>query len=500
MVALDVAVALLEDGRVIATDGFNFFDDTPSNYTIRLDTSFSEELEAWKDIASIAVLPRELEEGGSLVIGVKNDGTLVHTGNSFYSFSGWEDIASVYPTYNGSALVGLKFDGSLVVWNADGVPNAIFGWERIGIPEAAVAYRNGQAADPYMLEPGTAAGGENPEEPESEPQPQPEEEDEPAVETMDYGMFLGAAWIDTANVNIQSVYDRGGTILNIEAFAGNTMRFTLTSVSAGRKRIAEVRGECELEDGIGTADFEDDGWGNAGTLTFVFSEHGGITVTPVITRAGEGANWYIGASPVKLYAAGAEAGYTGPLEHEQRVIVTARGSSAEVSLEIWNGGDWEKRLTASGTVGSNGIAENISEGSMTTPQGTFDLGFAFGVDPVETNLDFKTVRPDTYWVDDPASAYYNMWQNGTAGRDWDSAEALYPQFTEGNMRHCIVIEFNGDGLSSDGVRPGCGSVIFLCGRAGSLSSTYGDVYIPEADMLTLLSYLDETKEPVIQIQ
>ena len=80
MVALDVAVALLEDGRVIATDGFNFFDDTPSNYTIRLDTSFSEELEAWKDIASIAVLPRELEEGGSVVIGVRTMGRLYMRG------------------------------------------------------------------------------------------------------------------------------------------------------------------------------------------------------------------------------------------------------------------------------------------------------------------------------------------------------------------------------------------------------------------------------------
>ena len=51
------------------------------------------------------------------------------------------------------------------------------------------------------------------------------------------------------------------------------------------------------------------------------------------------------------------------------------------------------------------------------------------------------------------------------------------------MRHCIVIEFNGDGLSSDGVRPGCGSVIFLCG-AGRIPVLYlRDVYIPEADML-----------------
>ena len=68
------------------------------------------------------------------------------------------------------------------------------------------------------------------------------------------------------------------------------------------------------------------------------------------------------------------------------------------------------------------------------------------------------------------------------------------------MRHCIVMEFNGNGLTSDGVKPGAGSVIFFCGRAGELTPTNGDIYIQDSDMLKILSYLDKSKAPVIAVR
>ena len=74
------------------------------------------------------------------------------------------------------------------------------------------------------------------------------------------------------------------------------------------------------------------------------------------------------------------------------------------------------------------------------------------------------------------------------------------QFTKGKMRHCIVMEFNGNGLTSDGVKPGAGSVIFFCGRAGELTPTNGDIYIQDSDMLKILSYLDKSKAPVIAVR
>ena len=93
-----------------------------------------------------------------------------------------------------------------------------------------------------------------------------------------------------------------------------------------------------------------------------------------------------------------------------------------------------------------------------------------------------------------------MWRETTTGKDWSSAEALYSQFTKGKMRHCIVMEFNGNGLTSDGVKPGAGSVIFFCGRAGELTPTNGDIYIQDSDMLKILSYLDKSKAPVIAVR
>ena len=64
----------------------------------------------------------------------------------------------------------------------------------------------------------------------------------------------------------------------------------------------------------------------------------------------------------------------------------------------------------------------------------------------------------------------------------------------------IYIEHNGNGFSSDNVRPGYGSAIGLRGQNGSLSPTYGDVDISANDMKDLLSKLDADKNPVIEIK
>jgi len=58
---------------------------------------------------------------------------------------------------------------------------------------------------------------------------------------------------------------------------------------------------------------------------------------------------------------------------------------------------------------------------------------------------------------------------------------------------------NGSGFSSENVTPGKGSAIGLRGQYGSLSPTYGDVDISYSDMIDLLSRLDATKNPVIEI-
>ena len=61
---------------------------------------------------------------------------------------------------------------------------------------------------------------------------------------------------------------------------------------------------------------------------------------------------------------------------------------------------------------------------MTTPQGTFDLGFAFGVESGRNQPGFLKRCGRTPIGLTILRPHYNMWQNGTAGRDWDSAETL----------------------------------------------------------------------------
>lgn len=144
-------------------------------------------------------------------------------------------------------------------------------------------------------------------------------------------------------------------------------------------------------------------------------------------------------------------------------------------------GVWRLTHSFAANVGKHGVTDDKTEGDKKTPTGYYALGFAFGNMPQpDTTWPYREVTPDSYWVDDPASASYNTWVEDTGTRDWNSAEHL-SDFPDA-YAYALVIEYNMHPIVS-----GKGSAVFLhCGD----HPTSGCVAVLPADMLTLLSWLD----------
>ena len=143
-------------------------------------------------------------------------------------------------------------------------------------------------------------------------------------------------------------------------------------------------------------------------------------------------------------------------------------------------------------VGQNGVSQEKTEGDRKTPQGLFFLGHAFGCEepPADIAMGFRRVTQDSYWVDDGNSHYYNQWVEGTAYKDWVSAEHLadYPA----QYALAVVVQYN-----NDPPRPGMGSAIFLhCGER----PTMGCIAIAHDRMAEVLTWLRPEKLPMILIE
>ncbi len=173
----------------------------------------------------------------------------------------------------------------------------------------------------------------------------------------------------------------------------------------------------------------------------------------------------------------------------QLVTVDVTDSTVIRFYEYRNGWVENEALRCSGFVGVNGIAANRREGSGTTPIGLYGVGEAFYMHtPPATALPTFRITEDTYWVDDADSAYYNQRVEGTADKDWRSAEHMidYPD----NYGYGFVVEYN------TACTPGAGSAIFF--HVGS-NPTLGCIATTEAMVLNYLAVLDPACNPHILI-
>lgn len=190
-----------------------------------------------------------------------------------------------------------------------------------------------------------------------------------------------------------------------------------------------------------------------------------------------------------------------PYEYTQKVTVSASGSdtSAKFVLYDWIDGGWEEKFSCNAKVGKNGIGTNYGEGKSVTPQGIFKLGVVLSPSTPNGNMPYYKVSSSTCVVDDVNSPLYNTICDSAYVPSGVDIDPIGKTLVSGNMNACIFIEHNGDGYSSDNVTPGMGSVITVCGCNYTPKETLGCIDITASDMNTLLSLLDNNKNPHIEM-
>jgi L,D-peptidoglycan transpeptidase YkuD (ErfK/YbiS/YcfS/YnhG family) len=153
-------------------------------------------------------------------------------------------------------------------------------------------------------------------------------------------------------------------------------------------------------------------------------------------------------------------------------------------------GQWSRIFPATpGVIGPNGFAPRSEkrEGDGRTPTGVFRVGAAFGYESsIETKLDYRQATADDFWVDDPSSPDYNRWVTGKP------AAKSFEKLRIDAYKYAAVIEYN-----TDPVVPGNGSAIFLHVWGGPDKPTAGCVALSEANLKTLLEWLDKRRNQVI---
>ena len=181
-----------------------------------------------------------------------------------------------------------------------------------------------------------------------------------------------------------------------------------------------------------------------------------------------------------------------PGDAAQLVVISDIGGEVRAAFfEEVTGSGWVERheLGARAWGGSNGIRVKQREGDRVTPVGQFPVLEAFYIDnEPETGLETFRITQDTYWVDDPASTFYNRRVEGDADMDWNSAEHMISYY--GSYKYGFVVGYNTDCI------PGLGSAVFFTVAS---RDTLGCVGVSESACLAFLVALDIDKHPYILI-
>lgn len=179
------------------------------------------------------------------------------------------------------------------------------------------------------------------------------------------------------------------------------------------------------------------------------------------------------------------------LEIGQLVVVASSGTTAEISMYERTAEGWieNSNLNCTGYVGIEGTVSEMSEQVSGTPVGLYSIGSAFYQNDLPaTGLQKFAITDDTYWVDDPNSAYYNQRVIGTENMDWNSAEHMceIPGYKYG-----FVVNYNTPAEYNKG------SAIFF--HIGSMP-TQGCIATTEEMVLAYLAKLGADSNPYILIK
>lgn len=176
-------------------------------------------------------------------------------------------------------------------------------------------------------------------------------------------------------------------------------------------------------------------------------------------------------------------------EYSQLVVVESEGVHATVTMHEKQDGVWTEILRTDGFVGSMGVGQASAYTSV-TPQGTFPLYFAFGINPDPgTIIPYLQVDEYDYWVGDSWSDVYNQYvRTDSPYTEWDDAEHIidYPDA----YGYCLFIGYNMEGT------PEAGSCYFL--HCSNGRPTAGCVSVSEEDMAFILTHIGDSCGIVIE--
>lgn len=153
---------------------------------------------------------------------------------------------------------------------------------------------------------------------------------------------------------------------------------------------------------------------------------------------------------------------------------------------------WQAIFNSSwlGAIGKNGIASigEKQEGDYKTPAGIYELGTAFGSQPLALKMDYKYITNEDKFIDDTNHSDYNMWATGkTNAKSYENM--LIKSYKMG-----VVVNYN-----MKPTLPGKGSAIFMHLRKDPNRPTAGCISMDEPHLLALLYWLDKSQHPYIMI-
>ena len=184
---------------------------------------------------------------------------------------------------------------------------------------------------------------------------------------------------------------------------------------------------------------------------------------------------------------------TGTLTRWERPSRSSRFSPVGAPLSVWLGRAgmaWRSDPTAPAppTTGPQ-----KREGDGRAPAGLMSLHEMWGYDgqaPEGVTLPYHQATGLDRCVDDADSPLYNQLVKQTSPPTWHSAEQL--RMSSDHYKYLVVIGYN-----RGTVRPGAGSCIFLHLAPPPQGPTAGCIALAEADLLTLLCWLEPKKQPLL---
>lgn len=148
-------------------------------------------------------------------------------------------------------------------------------------------------------------------------------------------------------------------------------------------------------------------------------------------------------------------------------------------------------------VGKKGLTSLKVEGDKKTPIGRWKLGPLFGDREHKiyaTKMDYLLITDDLECVDDPNSIYYNqfIYKKQIEVIDWKSSEKMSEMGDVYSLG--IVIQYN-----QNPTIPFKGSAIFIHKSNAKHLGTEGCIGVKENDLKKIVSWLDKSKFPEINI-